>query len=73
MKITKLQLAQIIRKNTHSIIIHEEEHDRIDFDAAVNQINEMMQPKWATIQEWENQTMNTCSYGMTIAWMEARK
>ena len=48
MKITENQLAQIIRKNT----LPGQVRSNIDFDAAANQINELMKPKWKDFDEW---------------------
>jgi len=75
MKITEIQLAQIIRKNT----LPGRFRSNTDFDAAANQINELLEPKYATFEEWKKTDTVSCSWGfdlnemMKYAWEAARK
>ena len=72
MKITEIQLAHIIKKNSYkseatgAVVI--------DFDAAANQINELMKPKWKNFEEWfHHSDMSNFTTSLEEIWHEARK
>jgi len=70
MKITENQLRKIIHSNKYDA----ENNWTIDFDAAANQINELMKPKWKDFEEWfHHSDMSKFTTSLEEIWHEARR